>query len=190
MQVLALDPVEVLTDRPLAEQVSALALTVWPFALQQSLGDDLPTGVLATRAAELDVRDGESPDSYLIRLCGSALAVDCKLAVPELQGAIVRARAVQRLTVRARTAVQACAVCAGEPSWAQAVARWEALDRVATASVDSDEQRAHPRGWPVAGAASVEWPEIPVLTVEADGDVVLGGVVLSTRERVGAMRRA
>jgi hypothetical protein len=190
MIVLALDPVEVLADRPLPEQVAALATTVWPFALEPSLADALPTGAAAERALALAVRDGETPADYLVRLCGDALAAECKFAVPELQGAIVRARAVERFTERARLAVQGCAPCAGEKTWPDAVARWETLDRAVAATADTDEQLAKPARWPMAGPGAVPWPAAaPLVVIEDDGDAVLDGVVLSPTERIAAFER-
>ena len=191
MLVLALDPVEVVADRPLEEQVSALSTTMWPFALRAPISDPAPTGLLAEREQALKVRPGEGPDEYLIRLCGDVLAAECKYAVPEQQGAIVRAFAVAKLTERVRTAVQACATCGKENTWRKAVNRWEALDRVATNTADDDEQRARPERWPTAGPGSIEWPtDVPLLIVEHDGDAVLDRVVLSPAERVKALARA
>lgn len=191
MIVLALDPVEVLADRPLPEQVAALATTVWPFALKPGLDDALPTGALAQRVLALSVQDGETPDVYLIRLCGDVLAAECKFAVPELQGAIVRARAVERFTERARLAVQGCAPCVGEKTWTEAVTRWEALDRGVAATADNDEALARPARWPMAGPGAVDWPAgIPLVIIEDDGDAVLDGVVLAPGERIAAFRRA
>jgi len=190
MLVLALDPVEVVAERPLDEQVSALSTTVWPFALSAPLGDAAPTGKVAEREQALKVRAGEGPSEYLERLCGDVLAVECKFAVPEMQGALVRAVAVARLTERVRTAVQACETCGKETTWRKAVRRWEELDRVATATSDEDQQRARPERWPTAGAGAAEWPEVPLLVVEDDGDAVLDRVVLSPGERVPALTRA
>jgi hypothetical protein len=170
MIVLALDPVEVLADRPLSEQVAALATTVWPFALKPGLDDALPTGALAQRVLALSVQDGETPDVYLIRLCGDVLAAECKFAVPELQG---------------------CAPCVGEKTWTEAVTRWEALDRGVAATADNDEALARPARWPMAGPGAVDWPAgIPLVIIEDDGDAVLDGVVLAPGERIAAFRRA
>jgi hypothetical protein len=191
MLVLALDPAEVMAEQPLAEQVSALATTVWPFGLARPLTDPPPTEPAAKqRASELRVKPGETPDAYLVRLCGTALALECKLAVPELQGAIVRAAAVARLTARTRDAVQSCAVCGSEPTWNRAVVRWEALDQAATSSAADDLYKARPERWPMAGPGAGPWPELPLLVIEADGDAVLDGVVLSPIERVRALARA
>jgi hypothetical protein len=188
--VLALDPVEVVADRPLAEQVNALALTVWPLALRPPLDDPPPTGLLAQRTLALAVRDGETPDSYLTRLCGDVLAAQCKFAVPEMQGAIVRALAVRRFNERTRLAIQGCATCASEVTWINAIVRWEGLDSVATASADHDLRQARPERWPMAGPAAIPWPaDLPLVEIEDDGDAVFDGAVLSPAERVAVLRR-
>jgi len=187
--VLALDPTEAFAGVSIDEQAAGLATTVWSFALRPPLDDDPPTGDLAVRAAELAVRQGEDPRSYLVRLCGWALAATCRHAVPEMQGALVRAAAVARMTERVRNAVQACLPCENDPAWHKAVKRWEALDDAASESAREDARRAAPARWPTAGRGSVDWPGgAPLLVIEEDGDAVLGSP-LTPSNRIDALRR-
>src|SRR5204862_4811042 len=100
--VLALGPVQSVRARPMADQVDALALTVWPALLAPAIeADDLLTRRDA-RAATLLPSPREDARGYLIRLCGGPLAGDCKQVVPEHQGSIVDAIATRRATERAR----------------------------------------------------------------------------------------
>ncbi|TMQ06007.1 MAG: hypothetical protein E6J90_47455, partial [Deltaproteobacteria bacterium] len=154
LMVLALAPVQSVRARPMADQVEALAVTVWPTLLAPPIeADDLLTRRDPRAAAMLPAPD-EDARSYLIRMCGSQLAGDCKHVVPEQQGPIVDAVATRRATERVRNAVADCVMCGADPGWHEAVRSWEELDRLTNASVAEIQRRADPDNWPVAGNAA------------------------------------
>lgn len=178
MIVLALDPTTQLVDRSMAEQLHALALTVWPTLLAPAIEADQLDRVPDAKAAMIPPKPGEDQAAYILRLCQSALATSCKHAVPELQGNIVAALAIRRATERVRTAVSECLECSSEgadPGWRSAVAGWEALDRIAADSITDIETAAAPDNWPVAGAASDEDPGLPEAELTLRGDVLVKG---------------
>src|SRR5690606_39314997 len=83
--VLALHPVQAVQAKSRAEQVEALALTVWPTLISDPIVAD---AVLLKRDPKpmLLPRPGEDASAYLQRLCGGPLAGECKQVVPEHQG--------------------------------------------------------------------------------------------------------
>ena len=189
LAVLALAPMESAMTLAKPLQVDALALTVWPYALGPGLGARTPDGRFDARAEQLLVRAGETPDQYLIRLCGEVIPLECREAVPEYHGAIIGALAIHRFTERARNSISGCLVCASDPAWDEAVARWERLDQTASRLAQTDRNRARPMNWPTAGAASVPWGDGLVATgtvieLELDGDVQIDGELVELRERV------
>jgi hypothetical protein len=113
--------------RPLSEQVDALALTVWPALLQEP------------------VRDGESADDYLARLCTGPLRSECGGVAPDQRAIVVRAIAMRRADERMRAALATCLEC-GTADWARLGFTWESLAREATgylASLRRDELRSN-----------------------------------------------
>lgn len=195
LMVLALGPLQAVQAKPMAEQVEALALTVWPTLLSPAIEADEVLLKRDPQAALLQPRADEDPRTYLQRLCGGPLAGQCKQAVPEHQGSIVAALAIRRGMERARNAVSDCVMCASEPGWHDAVRGWESLDRAAHAWLPDVERRARPDNWPIAGNASESgatsadvtavWREAEVNDV---GEVVIGGQRYLGPERVAALR--
>ncbi|CAN5316091.1 hypothetical protein BH11MYX1_BH11MYX1_52890 [soil metagenome] len=178
MIVLALDPMTQFKDRSTADQIQALALTVWPTLLAPAIEADQLNRAPAKNTPVVPPKPGEDQAAYILRLCHSALATSCKHAVPELQGNIVAALAIRRATERVRTAVSECLECSSEgadPGWRAAVAGWEARDRIAADSITDIEAAAAPDNWPVAGAASDEDPGLPEEELTPRGDVVVHG---------------
>jgi hypothetical protein len=178
MIVLALDPMSQFKDHSTADQIQALALTVWPTLLAPAIEADQLDRQADAQAALLPPKPGEDQAAYLLRLCDSALARWCKHAVPELQPTIVRALAIRRATERVRTAVSECLECSSEgadPGWRTAVAGWESLDRTAAASITDVEAEAAPDNWPVAGAASDDDPGLAEAELTPRGDIVVNG---------------
>ena len=190
--VLALPPVVGLQDRPMTEQVAALALTVWPTLLAPPIEADVLLRVRDPKAVEIPPKPGEDPDGYILRLCQHPLATDCKHAVPELQGNIVAALAIRRATERARIAVSDCLECSSEsadPGWRQAVASWEGLDRATAETITGIEAKAAPDNWPVAGAASDDDPQLPEAELTLRGDIVVDGHGYGpNRQRIEVLR--
>ena len=192
--VLALAPVQSVQAKPTAEQVQALALTVWPTLLSAPIVAD---AVLLKRDPKpaLLPRSDEDARAYIVRLCGDALAGDCKQVVPEYQGSIVSALANRRAMERVRNAVSDCMACDADPGWRDAVRSWESIDRLSSAYVHEIERKGHPDNWPIAGAAADSgssldniadlWREAEINSV---GQVVVGGQHYTGEERINALR--
>ncbi len=193
--VLAFGPVNAMQGKPIAEQVEALALTVWPTLLAPPIAADEVVLKRDPKAAQLTPQLGEDPKSYLERLCGGPLASDCKHVVPEYQGAVISALAIHRATERVRNAVADCMMCGTEPAWHQSVRSWESLDVLANGTIHAIERQADPDNWPIAGSASEIGSALPDVTViwrEAEvnalGEIVIGGQPFAIGERIAALR--
>src|SRR4051812_31873063 len=65
MVVLALDPVTAHKDQPIADQINALALTVWPTLLAPRIEADQLNRVRDPKAGEYPPKPGEDPDAYI-----------------------------------------------------------------------------------------------------------------------------
>ncbi|HET7503318.1 MAG TPA: hypothetical protein VFK02_19995 [Kofleriaceae bacterium] len=185
--VLALGPVQAVHARPMSEQVSALALTVWPTLLAPAFEADDLLFKRDPRAAAMLPKPGEDAGGYLVRLCGGPLASDCKHVVPEQQGPIVASIAMRRATERVRNAVSDCVMCGAEPGWHEAVRTWEALDRLAASSLHDVQHRADPDNWPVAGDAAEADPGLPEAEINDAGEVVIGGQSYGASDRISAL---
>jgi hypothetical protein len=186
--VLALAPAAAVSARPVAEQVEALALTVWPALLAPPIEADTILFKREGRGAEIMPSPGETAGAYLRRLCGGPLAGDCRQIVPEYQGHIVAALAARAALERARHAVSACVTCGGEPGWRDAVRGWESLDRMTNDWVHEIERDASPANWPTAGGASEPDPGLPEAKITATGAVAIGGQSYGGAQRVAALR--
>jgi hypothetical protein len=186
--VLALAPVQSVHAKSISEQVDALALSVWPTLLAPEIEADDLLVRHDSRSAAMAPRAREDARSYLIRLCGGPLAGRCKQVVPELQGPVVAAIATRRATERVRNAVSDCVMCGTDPGWNEAVHGWEALDRMASATVSDLERRADPDNWPVAGSAAELDPRLPEADISQTGEVVIGGQHYGADQRVSALR--
>jgi hypothetical protein len=193
--VLALPPVKSVQAKSMAEQVDALALTVWPTLLSPPIEADAVLIQRDEKAALLQPKPGEDARTYLQRLCGGPLAGDCKQVVPEHQGAVVATVATRRAMERVRNAVAACTMCTADPGWHESVREWEALDRTAHGHLHGIELSADPDNWPIAGNAaetgahltdpSALWREAEI---NALGEVVIGGQRYIGAERIEALR--
>ena len=195
MLVLALAPVQSVAAKPMAQQVEELALTVWPTLLGQDIRADRILINRDPRWAEFQPKEGEEPRDYLVRLCGSVLAGECKQVVPEYQGAAVSAFAIRRATERVRDAISNCIACDGDPAWREAVRTWESLDRLANGSIHEIERKASPDNWPIAGAAAQSAADLPDATaiwreaeINSIGEVVVGGQRYGATQRIDALR--
>jgi hypothetical protein len=188
LMVLALAPVQSVRAKSPSEQLDALALTVWPTLLAPEFAADEMVVKRDSNVAQIMPRSGETARTYLIRLCGGALAANCKHVVPELQGPVVAAVATRRATERVRNAVGDCVMCSADPGWHEAVRAWEALDRMANAAINDAERRADPDNWPVAGGAAELDAGLPEAEVNESGEVVIGGQHYAGNQRVPALR--
>jgi hypothetical protein len=188
LMVLALTPVESVHAKPMADQVDALALTVWPTLLAPDFEADELLFKRDPNAVAWMPKQGEDARGYLIRLCGGPLASDCKQVVPELQGQVVAAIATRRATERVRNAVSDCVMCGADQGWHEAVRAWEALDRMANASVIEAQRRADPDNWPTAGEAAQIDPSLPEAEINDTGEIVIGGQHYASGQRISALR--
>jgi len=193
--VLALAPVQSVQAKPMAEQVEALALTVWPTLLAPPIEADEVLIKRDEKAVHVYPRGGEDARGYLQRLCGGVLAGDCKQLVPEYQGAAIAALATRHAMERVRNAVTDCVMCGAEPGWHDAVLTWESLDRQAHAWLPDIERRGAPDNWPIAGTAAESGTELADPTalwreaeINALGEVVVGGQRYIGEERIAALR--
>jgi hypothetical protein len=173
--VLALGPLRSVAAKSHDEQTAALALTVWPTLLAEPVRADALLLVRDPHAHEYPPKPGETPAQYLERLCGNALAADCKRVVPEYQGEVVASLTTRRAVERARNAVGDCMKCDSDPGWHEAVLQWEELDRAASQSIPEVLRKADPDNWPVSGAAAEDDPELPEAELTPRGDIVVGG---------------
>jgi len=173
MVVLALGPIKQLHDRPILEQVEALATTVWPTLLAPRIEADAILQTRDAKASHLVPKPDEQPRAYLERLCGSVLAGDCKHVVPERQGSVVDALVIHRATERVRNAIADCMLCGTEPGWREAVVGWEALDLEANTWLPEVTHKADPSNWPIAGAASDDDPGLPEAEFTARGELLV-----------------
>ncbi len=192
--VLALGPMQAVQQKTIAEQIEALALTVWPTLLADPIIAD---AVVLKRnpKPELMPRAEEDGRAYIQRLCGGPLAGDCKQVVPEYQGSIVSGVTTRRAMERVRNAVADCVMCGADPGWRDAVRSWEALDRQTAGWVHEIERRGHPDNWPIAGAAAETGATLSDVTalwreaeINAVGEVVIGGQHYTGEDRIAALR--
>jgi hypothetical protein len=188
LMVLALVPVQAVQAKPIADQVEALALTVWPTLLAPVFEADDLLVKRDPHAATMFPKPGDAPRDYLIRLCGGPLASECKQVVPEHQGTIISAMATRRATERVRNAVSDCLMCSADRGWHEAVRTWESFDRMSNTSVHDVERRASPDNWPVAGSAAEADPGLPEAEINDVGEVVIGGQRYGAGQRVAALR--
>lgn len=193
--VLALAPVSSVKNASMAEQVEALALTVWPTLLSPTFEEDAVLIKRDPKAALLQPLPDEGARAYLQRLCGGPLAGECKQVVPELQGAMVSALATRRAMERVRNAVAECQACSAEPGWRDAIRQWEELDRSSHGSLFEIERRGDPGNWPIAGNASEDGSSIEDPTalwreaeINAIGEVVIDGQRYFGEQRIAALR--
>lgn len=185
---LALAPIQSVKDKPMSDQIDALALTVWPILIAEEIEADEILRKRDPKADEILPTKEETPAKYIERLCGKQLAADCKQIVPELQGSIVSALATRKGTERARTAVADCMMCSAEPGWKQAVDEWEKLDHAVNEWIFELERKGDPANWPIAGAASQPDPGLPEAEVIATGEIVIGGQRHGAADRINALR--
>jgi hypothetical protein len=186
--VLALVPMKAAKDKPMAEQIESLALTVWPILIAKEIEADEILRKRDPKKDEILPNKGEIALGWLQRICGKQLAAECKQIVPEFQGHVVSALATRRGIERARNAVADCMMCATEPGWREAVAEWEKLDAAVTSWIFEVERKAAPANWPIAGAASQLDPGLPEAELAGSGEIIVGGQRFGATQRIDALR--
>ncbi len=167
--LLALTPMEVAGKLPPAQQLDALALTVWPIAFS------------------VPVRAGDKPRDYVERLCGTTLARNCKYVVPEYWPLVVGGLAWRRLKERARQVVADCG-CDDDGAFEALVVRFEKHDskRDKELAVLGSEVKAS--AWPVAGGNARPWSSPPLLERRRSGTLLLDGVEIDPAECAPKLR--
>jgi hypothetical protein len=148
---LALEPLDAHFDAPPAQQLEALALTVWPTAFGVSPAPD------------------EDAWTYSERLCAGPLSEQCKQIVPEHRGLVLSQLVWGHFKERARSALHECKACDGDPRYPESLARFEQRETELGARAGKITRRAHPKHWPIAGANAAPWSRPPVVTVRDDG---------------------
>jgi len=168
--ILAVGPVESVKAEPPAAQTAALATTVWPVALAPPFDVLAADGWKDPREAPVALKDDDTPDQYVQRMCDGPYATDCKYIVPEWQGAVLGTEVIARMTQRARAALANCPECS-DPAWHDAVARWESLDHAADLDRRHFESEGATSRWPVAGTGAADFAtDAVVLDVDDNGE--------------------
>lgn len=184
---LALEPASRDSLDPAAAPKFARAL--WSFALGRTLTAKDLDGTADRRPDPMLPTPSESDVAYLLRLCDGPLAVECRNTIPEAHPALVRAAATRRVVERLRNVVAACYPCRGEPEWAAAVERWEAIDRSAQARIRGLAKATAPSNWPAAGPAATERAVEREARMDLNGDLFIDGVMVPPAEQGAAMAR-
>lgn len=149
----ALGPLARHAGEPPAEQLEALALTVWPMAFHE-----MPA-------------DGETAWQFAERLCSRPLASDCKHLVPEAWPLALATLAIRRVNSRAREAYTSCQRCEGDKSYTDALERYSELSIQAGSAWTGAKRRASPEAWPRAGDHAAAWTKPAVLlSLGTDGE--------------------
>ncbi len=131
--VLAIGPLEAQLEKPQSEQMQMLALTVWPTVLQ------------------LPVREKETVDEYILRLCKNELSIECHNVVPEYWPVVINARVWRTLKSRISVAYGRCHWCAKDPDFDD-VLETSSESHAEVESLAKDAQSAgRPSAWPLAG---------------------------------------
>ena len=196
MIVLAYDPVKSVQDLPMAAQIDALALTVWPTLLRPAISeaDELNAGT----GYQERRRSHRSPAKIRTRICCAVVqgAVRRRLQARGARGSRRGrrcARDPQRHRARAHGGRGLLLVhrrARTDPGWRAAVGKWEALDRAAAEWINEIERRGDPDNWPISGAASEEDPGLPEAELTMRGDIVVDGHAYGpNRQRIQVLPR-
>ena len=170
--LLAWAPLNAVSGQPSQDQVEALAVTVWPTALEVEPGPN------------------ERPAEYLLRVCAGPLASACRHIIPEYQGPVLAGVVSQRFTDRVREAVGSCLMCTGDPRYADAVRAFVVANGEATARAHRDQVDGAPARWPVAGPAARPWTAAPLFAIDGQGMATLDGASIVADQRRAAMSAA
>lgn len=158
---LALGPLDAVADEPRAQQLDALAVTVWPTAF------------------EVTPRADETPRDYLLRVCGSDLALACKQVVPDYWPVMLGSMVWTRLKERAYVAYRTCGACKGDPGYAEALAKYDKRQTEWSELSGKAKEAARPKSWPAAGEHAAPWSGAPLYSRDLDGNFSLDGVELA-----------
>lgn len=188
LTVLALAPTQAVKDRPMAEQVAALATLVWPTAFADRLRPPALSRGAIRNQAELLPAEGEQAAAYILRMCGGPLGQVCRDVVPEQHGALLAAHAVHRFNERTRSAVSDCLMCGSDPAWRAAVRGWEDLDTANNTWIRDVEKEGAPGNWPVAGAGSEPDVELPEVALSVLGEILIAQQPVASSQVPRALR--
>ncbi len=166
---LAVPPLDAMADRPPAEQLDALATTVWPAAL----------GVRP--------KPDEPPRAYVERICVAELALECKYVVPEYWGLVLSQLVWRRLEDRARDAYRGCAPCKADPKYQAAIDRLHQRQEGARELLGRHSDNLHPKAWPTAQTRGSDWTDLPLLELAKGGALTLDGVPVAAGGLRGAL---
>ena len=147
---LSLEPMAAQIDRTPAEQVEALALTVWPTAFN------------------VEPSAGETARAYLERVCSGPLATECKYVVPESWPTVLSALVWRRMKMRAREAYSQCRLCKQDSTYPAMLEKFDQFDNRMQAARARLGDRADRDAWPEAGERMAPWSGAPVLDLVAD----------------------
>jgi hypothetical protein len=157
---LAVHPIRVYLKRTPAERLAALSLTVWPTALK------------------VHPAAGETPYSYLLRICANELAMVCRGVVPEQWSVVVGREVISRLRNRARDAFASCDACKHDASYQQTLEMYDEEHARADAEYAQVRAEVAPSAWPKAGPHAAPWPNPspPLLVIREGGEATFRSV--------------
>jgi hypothetical protein len=171
----AIEVVRAQREHPPAQQLSALALSVFPTAFR------------------VTPRADESERAYLLRLCGTEKPDECRAIVPEGWPIVLTARARRRLKERAVEALSNCRRCEDVSTFSAELEAFSAEVKELDAEAARRRDDFSPRRWPVAAAQGQPWPDqAPLLSIAADGEARLNGEPVPPErrpERLRALRK-
>lgn len=138
-----------------AEQMNALATTVWPVALG------------------LPVSEGESAHQYVRRLCLSSLALDCKNVVPEYWPLILSAKVWRTMKSRAAVAHGSCHWCGDDPTFKTLLTECNESHLKVELLAKDAQKLGQPSAWPQAGQSAQPLETEMIVSVRRDGWVTI-----------------
>lgn len=136
---LALDPMASQIGQPPEKQMEALAVTVWPVALNV--------------APEV----GEKPRAYVQRACSGPLGAECKYVVPEHWPTVLSAIVWRRMKSRAREAFSNCRACSKDPSFKNLLERYDQYDTQVNTRRALVGDRVERKAWPEVSPNASPW---------------------------------
>lgn len=142
---LALEPMASVVGQSPEKQLEALAVTVWPVALN------------------VTPEVGEKPAAYIQRACSGPLGAECKYVVPEHWPTVLSALVWRRLKSRAREAFSSCRPCAKDPSYKSLLERYDQFDTEVNKRRALIGDRVERTAWPEIGDSASPWSGVLLL---------------------------
>jgi hypothetical protein len=153
---LALDPLASVLGQPPEKQMDALAVTVWPVALNV-----LP-------------EVGEKPRAYVERACNGPLGAECKYVVPEHWPTVLSAIVWRRMKSRAREAFSSCRACSKDPSYKTLLERYDQYDTQVNSRRALIGDRVERKAWPEISPSASPWSNPPLLDLALEPHELAG----------------